>query len=206
MQKQSIAITSTFTAELIEESLDFWMRELNIPSEIEFAPYNQVFQQLLDPASLLSQNQNGINLVLVRFEDWLRFEEDGDAKANSSSGAYEKIERNVRDLILALKLAAGRSSTPYFVCLCPASSVALAKANLVTLFTQMEDLVASELDDVSSVHLVRTADLAALYWVENYHDPHGDKLGHIPYTQAFFASLGTILARKIYRLRSPRKK
>ncbi|MCA1601397.1 MAG: hypothetical protein LC776_07060, partial [Acidobacteria bacterium] len=54
MQKQTIAITATFTAEPIEESLSFWMQELDISSEIEFAPYNQVFQQLLDPASLLS--------------------------------------------------------------------------------------------------------------------------------------------------------
>ncbi|MBA3256821.1 MAG: hypothetical protein H0T64_09260, partial [Pyrinomonadaceae bacterium] len=70
MQKQTIAITATFTAEPIEESLSFWMQELNISSEIEFAPYNQVFQQLLDPASLLSTNQLGISVVLVRFEDW----------------------------------------------------------------------------------------------------------------------------------------
>ncbi len=70
MQKRTIAITANFTAEPIEESLGFWMQELNISSEIEFAPYNQVFQQLLDPASLLSTKQHGINVVLVRFEDW----------------------------------------------------------------------------------------------------------------------------------------
>ena len=42
MEKQTIAITATFTAEPVEESLDFWMKELNIPARIEFAPYNQV--------------------------------------------------------------------------------------------------------------------------------------------------------------------
>ncbi len=60
MQKQTIAITATFTAELIEESLSYWMQELCIPFNTEFAPYNQVFQQLLDPASLLSTNQHGV--------------------------------------------------------------------------------------------------------------------------------------------------
>ncbi|MFM7794421.1 MAG: HAD-IIIC family phosphatase, partial [Microcystis panniformis] len=36
--------------------------------------------------------------------------------------------------------------------------------------------------------------------VENYYDPYGEELGNIPYTLAFFAALGTILARKILAL------
>ena len=70
--KQNIAITATFTAEPVEESLAFWTSELDIPGKIEFAPYNQVFQQLLDPSSLLANNQDGVNVILVRFEDWDR--------------------------------------------------------------------------------------------------------------------------------------
>jgi len=31
------------------ESLRFWMRELALPARVEFAPFDQVFQQLLDP-------------------------------------------------------------------------------------------------------------------------------------------------------------
>lgn len=55
--QQTIAIAATFTAEPIADSLAFWMRELNIVSDnsIEFAPYNQIFQQLLDPTSLLNR-------------------------------------------------------------------------------------------------------------------------------------------------------
>lgn len=41
----NIAITATFTAEPIAESLSFWLNELTLNSQIEFAPYNQVFQQ-----------------------------------------------------------------------------------------------------------------------------------------------------------------
>ncbi len=71
MPEQKIVITATFTTEPIEESLTFWLQTLDLPYTVEFAPYNQVFQQLLDPASLLSQNQSGLNVLLVRFEDWL---------------------------------------------------------------------------------------------------------------------------------------
>jgi len=70
----TIAITATFTAEPIEESLAFWMRKFNVPARIVFAPYNQVFQQLLDPSSLLHSNRDGLNVLMVRFEDWMRNE------------------------------------------------------------------------------------------------------------------------------------
>jgi len=92
------------------------MREIEIPATIEFAPYNQVFQQLLDPLSLLSQNQNGINIVLLRFEDWSRFDDGAEVKADT-----EKVERNVQDLVIALKSTVAQSATRYIVCLCPPS-------------------------------------------------------------------------------------
>ena len=69
-EKQRIAIAATFTAEPVEEALRYWMEELEVAGEIEFAPYNQIFQQLLDPSSLLSNNERGINTLLVRLEDW----------------------------------------------------------------------------------------------------------------------------------------
>src|SRR5947209_3553981 len=60
----TLAVAATFTAEPLQDALSFWMRELGQDAVIEFAPYNQVFQELLDPASLLSRNQNGMNIVL----------------------------------------------------------------------------------------------------------------------------------------------
>ncbi len=201
MQRQTLAITATFTAEPIEESLGFWMQELNIPSNIAFAPYNQVFQQLLDPASLVSTNQHGINVVLVRFEDWGKFQNGGE-EAASRLNAYEKIERNVRDLLLASKSATERSATPFLVCLCPASSASVADLKLTTFFLRMEELMVSELRGTSGVYVVTTSELAAAYPVAVYDDPRADKLGHVPYTQAFFAALGTTIARKIYATKS----
>ena len=68
--KQKIAIAASFTAEPIEDSLSFWMQELDIPTNIEFAPYNQIFQELLNPSSSISQNRDGVNVILLRLEDW----------------------------------------------------------------------------------------------------------------------------------------
>src|SRR5258708_40306565 len=54
----AIAISATFTAEGLEPTLAFWLRELKLDFHIRFAPYNQVFQQLLDPLGLLAGNRN----------------------------------------------------------------------------------------------------------------------------------------------------
>jgi len=70
MSGPSIVISATFTADAIEPALSFWMRELGFEYGIRIAPYNQVFQLLLDPAGALASNSDGVNVVLVRFEDW----------------------------------------------------------------------------------------------------------------------------------------
>src|SRR2546421_741196 len=69
MSSMKIAIAATFTAEPLAESLNFWSEKLRWQASVAFAPYNQVFQQLLDPTSLLSTNAEGINVILVRPEE-----------------------------------------------------------------------------------------------------------------------------------------
>ena len=69
MSGPSIVISATYTADAIEQTLAFWMRELGFDYSIRMAPYNQVFQLLLDPAGALASNRDGVNVVLVRFEE-----------------------------------------------------------------------------------------------------------------------------------------
>ncbi len=65
-----LCIASTFTAEPLEESLRFWSEHFSHPTRVEFAPYNQVFQQLLDPASAFHRNRGGVNTIVLALEDW----------------------------------------------------------------------------------------------------------------------------------------
>ena len=203
---QTIAIAATFTAEPVEEPLDFWMHTLDIPSDIVFAPYNQVFQQLLDPTSLLSQNQHGLNVVLIRFEDWSRFDHTGDAESGGDilpfTALQEKMTQIGHDFVSAVKTAAGRASVPYLVCLCPASPTAHADAERQALFAAMETQLTTALTKVSGVYLESCVDLMALYHVTTYYDAHTDTLGHVPYTPLGFTALGTLVARKLYALQS----
>jgi FkbH-like protein len=213
-QKQTLAITATFTAEPIEDALRFWMRQLDLPAHIEFAPYNQVFQQLLDPRSLLATNQQGVNLILLRFEDWLRFEEGTRPQAGlaqpsetlTPSVAHEKIERNVRELLRALHALAERMTTPHLICVCPASPTAARNTEHEGFFRRMEELMAVEMSGMRGCDLIRSQELSQAYPVADYYDAQTDAIGHIPFTQNFYAALGTVIARRIQALRSaPRK-
>jgi amino acid adenylation domain-containing protein/FkbH-like protein/non-ribosomal peptide synthase protein (TIGR01720 family)/FkbM family methyltransferase len=125
-------------------------------------------------------------------------------KHNPGSQQLEKnvaqIEQTVRDFGSALKTATTRSSNPYLVCICPPSPTTDTPSNI--LHERMQELLAADLKNVSGVYLIKSQELTSTYPVEEYYDPYGDELGHIPYTPTFFCALGTMLARKIFALKS----
>jgi amino acid adenylation domain-containing protein/FkbH-like protein len=198
-----IAVTATFTAEPLAEPLEFWLRELELPAQIQFAPYNQVFQQLLEPASLLSRNTRGLNVVLVRMEDWApALGNDGETVSDFA----QRIERALGDLISALRSAAGRNTAQFLLCICPASGALVRDARQPVFFGRMQERIADELGSATNLHLIFPEQLAALYPVDEVYDSRGDQLGHVPYTQAFFTALATLIARKFNSQKRPAPK
>ena len=198
-QKLRLAVTSTFTCEPVAESLEFWMRQLDLPSVIHFAPYNQVFQQLLDPNSLLRTNQLGLNAVILRFEDW----------AKSSSAAFEdgstdeNIKRTVGEFINAVRSAASLSSTPFLVCVCPSSPSFVRDPRRAEFLGRMEESLRTGLEHGGAVYLLTSTELERWYHVAEFYDAASDELGHVPYTPVFFTALGTAIARKLHALNRP---
>src|SRR4051812_10465904 len=85
-------VSATFSAEPLQPGITFWARQLKIPFESRFAPYNQVLQSLLDPVGELATNTHGLNVLLVRLED---LAED--------SNDLAIIEAAVRELIVTLR-------------------------------------------------------------------------------------------------------
>src|SRR5215469_15919801 len=108
LDDRTIAITATFTAEAIQPGLAFWAGELGLDEEIRFAGYNQVFQQLLDPAGWFARNRGGFNVALVRWEDWLR------------DAAEPCLRDHARRLAEAVRSAAALPA-PLILAVCPAT-------------------------------------------------------------------------------------
>jgi FkbH-like protein/FkbM family methyltransferase len=70
----ALVVASNFTAEPLEDALAFWSAHFRAPLRVQFAPYDQVFQQLLDPGGALRANRHGANAVLLSLEEWARRE------------------------------------------------------------------------------------------------------------------------------------
>ena len=198
--KQAIVVTSTFTAEPVEKPLQFLLGELSTSMNIHFAPYSQVFQQLLDPASMMAQNLGGLNLVLIRLEDWI-------PESAELEVIHRSLHRAVNDLKEALQAAAGRSPAPTLIIFCPASPVWLSLPGAPLGLSRLEMLnkferdAANMFESISGVYAVTSSALLEMYPVKKYDDPHRAQVGRIPYTEAFFAALASMAVRKLYSIR-----
>src|SRR4051794_34950558 len=101
-----ITIGATFTAAPLEEPLLFWTGELALSHRVVFAPYQQLFQTLLDATGPFASNSGGANVALFRIDDL------------AAEGAYAEYEQHADELINALITAAGRDRVPLIVCAC----------------------------------------------------------------------------------------
>ncbi len=69
-KKIRVVIAATFIAPPLASALRLYSRAFGLEAEVEFFDFNQVPQALLSPESPLRKNRAGLNVVLVRPEDW----------------------------------------------------------------------------------------------------------------------------------------
>ena len=214
-RRQVIALAATFTAEPLQQGLEYWAERLIIPAAARFAGYNQIFQELLNSEGLLGSNRDGLNVLLVRLSDWLKYTDSGSAvDASVTAGAewQSVIERNARDLAAALKSAANRSATPHLLLFCPSGDEAAAEASAAVaererFFKSKEEQIERELSQTSGLYVVKSVDVLRSYGGSQYYNAYLDAEAHIPYTPAFYAWLATIIARRFSAIKriKPRK-
>jgi FkbH-like protein len=188
------AISATFTAEPLQPVLRFWGRRLEANFEIRFAPYNQVLQSLLDPAGEFASNHHGVNVVLARVEDLGAFE-NGDMLG--------RLQSNLAHLAGVVRDAPTHLSAPIIFVLCPPSPEFLGDPARAAFAHDAALRLDASFDDLPGVQFVTAEQVARLYPVEAVHSPEGDRLGHIPYTEAYFCALATSIVRLARALFAP---
>lgn len=67
-----VCIAASFPAEPLESSLKLWANAYGIDAEVSFCGFNQSLQELLSPDSFFYHNTEGINVVLIRSEDFIQ--------------------------------------------------------------------------------------------------------------------------------------
>jgi FkbH-like protein len=172
-------IGATFTAEPLKPVIDFWGRQLDQAFEVHFAPYNQVEQALLDAGGEFAANTAGVNLIAIRIEDFGR--------------DMARVRSNIDHLLEALRSAHFRA--PSILCLCPPSRAFQSES--------VEEIVMLIAANIPGVDFLHYKEIEILYPVEEYEAAGGGELGHIPYTEAYYAALGTALVRRAHALTRP---
>lgn len=205
----SVVVAATFTADPVVDSLELFMRETGLELPVALAPYGQVFQELLDRSRPFSRNRSGVNLVLVRFDDWLR---DGGGD-HAQREARAKLESLVRDLVAALRDAAQALPTPIVLCVCPSALAHDSPPEVRAFLTALESSLLEGVGDLPSVHVLSKDRIGPHGDSDGSGDSGGsifdrqsDRLAQLPYTPAFFARLGMALARVVHALKSPPRK
>lgn len=188
-----IVVAATFTAEPMEEALGFWQEALGYAGEVIFAPFNQVQQQLLDPRSELAGNRAGINLLLVRLEDW------AGERRTDMQGMEESLELAGDLLVDGLRrLKDTASAALHLVVFCPVSPVVRTEPALARRLEEVEARLVRRIVGIGAprVQACRSAELVARCAGVEIADARAEALGGVPYSEAFFQRLATEAMRR----------
>lgn len=195
---QTLAIAATFTIDAIAPSLAYLLKASNLAFNIDFAPYHQVFQQLLDPTSTLNKNKADINLLAIRLEDFVR-------ELTDDQESVHKVTTIAQELEDALSQYSKNRKASTLLALLPASpnvsDILKQKINAIT------EALERSIKHFPGIVIITKSDLdSAAFNLEADYDNISDGLAHVPFSEAGFAALALSMARKIHLLKTPARK
>ncbi|MEO6220978.1 MAG: HAD-IIIC family phosphatase, partial [Ginsengibacter sp.] len=186
-----VNICASFVAEPLQEYLEYWNKELDLNISITFAPYNQVFQQLLNPESLLNIN-TGLNVLFIRIEDWLK-----DKNKLSPEEQISFLNSTYAEFIDAIENVNKNTFATFLVGIVPLCSTIFYAGEVIDRINQLNKEIEFTITRLSRLHPFDLEKIARLYDVTDVFDSKADEIGHMPFTQEYYAAIGTFLARKI---------
>lgn len=192
-EKIKLLIAATFTSDPIVPYLEWWCCQFEIPVEVRLAPYNQVFQQLLDSESPFSTNE-GINVLLIRFEDWIR-----DLRDVPEKEVLDRLGKNFADLTAILKNRARNGTT--FVGVFPVSTHPSLSTKLISHIEELNSRWKAFIPELDNTYLIDFCEMGPLYNIHEVFDLQKDKAGHLPFSDEYDAAIGTWLARKLVSMK-----
>lgn len=192
------SISATFTIESIQSPTQFLIQRLALPFDTQIAPYHQVFQQLLDPFSQSGTNISGVNLFIIRLEDFTRDIEDSEQKR-------QQLASIIVELTEAFGQYLSRTKVATVVFLLPASPRLDAQMGAYTN-TQIT-MFGEQLSRMAGMVVVNPDKLYEFGFdaTESY-DAISDDLGHVPFNDAGYASLAIVAVRYLHLLKTTAKK
>lgn len=189
----TIQISSTFTADPVRDTLEYWLHRLDLSAALRFGQAGQVFQDLLIPNGATATN-TGINLILLRLADF--------SPDLSCTGPISELHRDltqkVREFASTAMLSSSRLGAHHLIICC--ASADDPDPELQDVFVEVEDELQDLCKKRADITIVTSAKLHELYPTSERADPYSDRVGLLPYTPTYFAAIATMAARQIFNL------
>lgn len=198
-QPVALSIAATFVAEPLDASLRAWLHRVGFAAEVAFAPYNQPLQALRGAVGGFRGTADGVNVVLVRTEDWLR-EATPDIDEN---GLAALLRVQAQAFLEAAQDSAVHTSRPLIVVFCPDSPEFEARKALRLAAAEVRADLAARLAELRHVHVTPVEALRSLGLPDQSFDAYLDAQAHVPFTAPMYATLARFVARHTFHLRRP---
>lgn len=191
----NVVVAGSFVAEPVKPYVKKFARMFNYRIPVEFSDYNQIIQEVVNEDSKLNRNKDGINVILLRLEDYIR---------DNSGSVSEKIaiiEETSKKLIEIFGKVENTTLLGVFK-----KSNRVTDESLVSIIEDNTDKILSGIKLNKNIFVLDTKHLVADYCISNVFDSENDKIAHIPYTKEFYAGLSAEICRKVIALtRKPYK-
>jgi FkbH-like protein len=196
-------IASSFTADYILPAMKFWSDALGSTAVVNFSPYNQVIQALLNPAGIFSSGLSDLSVCLIRLEDCLNPAGFKYATGLSVQKITEQWQNRLLEFVNAVKTYRSHSTRPLMILCCPCSDAVRQDPQLDEALASAEQQLSDQVSSQGNVHCVRSSALIARHPELEWNDSYAEELGHVPYTSEAFVALGESILRHYHALTYP---
>jgi FkbH-like protein len=185
-----ITLGSTFTVNPLVPWLQLLFDRLGLGIQIDLLSYDTIVPNLLQAQSPLRRNADRPSVLALRVADWVR-----SSQTSGTSDLESKLTQFKTIFLEAAEAAILAPGSPkYIIALCPSDDAldpSLARPTEADLVDCLGKLGVEVIYD-SGLSTFSSASRSEIY------DPHALKMGHIPYTDRYFAALATRIVRALW--------
>jgi oxalate---CoA ligase len=186
-----VAIAATFTLDPLLPALRFALQEAGFSFDVRVAPHHQLFQELRSSTGLLAANAGGIDVIIMRFEDFVR-------NVENAAEAQAVIRQTASELRNALRDHAERAKVPTLLAaLSPSPRIPKALAPDIDA---ANEALCSYARSLPGVTLISSEDIDGVSSEDRY-DTLSDELAHTPFTESHYASIALVIVQKVHTSR-----
>lgn len=191
-----LTIASTFTANMLEESFQFWESVTGLSISAEFSPFYHI-EQFLQQNMSFQTGRKKYAFFLIRLED-LAYHRELDQSID-----LQYIRSRASELVDHLLQSAANYRLQFIIIFCPLSSEVQNNLELKSGFEEIEKLMISRLDCEKHLYCIASEKLISSFdSTVDYQSPVG-LVGQVPYTEYFYEQLGKIIVRTVYSFEKP---